>query len=63
MCVKVTSDHQHQTVLDFATVVFTSCLTVLVSAQQADTDVFICKIAVEKSAQTNLLQRKYIYRY
>jgi hypothetical protein len=40
MYVNVTNSNEHQTVLDFATVVFTTCLTCLIIAEQANTDVF-----------------------
>jgi hypothetical protein len=59
MYVNVMSASEHQTVLDFATAVFATFVTHFVNEQQADTDVFTCKFAVEKNAQTNSGQRKY----
>jgi hypothetical protein len=60
MYVNVTSANEHQTVQHFATAVIRACLTQFVNAQQAETNVYMFNFAVEKSAQSNLSQRKYI---
>jgi hypothetical protein len=59
MYVNGTSANEHQTVLDFATVLFNTYVTYFVNERQADTDVFTYVFAVEKNAQTNSGQRKY----
>jgi hypothetical protein len=59
MYVNVTSANEHQTVLDFATVLFNTYVTHFVNEQQADTDTFAYIFEVEKNAQTNSGQRKY----
>jgi hypothetical protein len=48
MYVNVTSANDHQTVLDFATVLFNTYVTHFVNERQADTDVFTYIFAVEK---------------
>jgi hypothetical protein len=60
MYVSVTSANGQQTVLDFATVLFSTYVTHFVNERQADTDIFTYIFAVKKNAQTNSGQRKYI---
>jgi hypothetical protein len=48
MYVNGTSANEHQTVLDFATVLFNTYVTYFVNERQADTDVFTYVFAVEK---------------